>query len=164
DGNLWFTMTNSPNCAEIGRVNLSHNPIDITEWPLPAANSYPAGITLGSDGNLWFVEFFGNKIGQIIASGPSTGTITEWPVPTPNRGPIFITTGPDGNLWFTEEYRNLSTGEFGNTIGKFTITTKTFAEIEVPTQHSGPYGITVGPDGGIWFAEVFGNKIGRLDP
>ena len=34
----------------------------------------------------------------------------------------------------------------------------------IPSPHgnSGPAGITAGPDGALWFAEVVGNKIGRI--
>jgi streptogramin lyase len=39
----------------------------VTEFPLPTANSIPAGITAGPDGNLWFTEFNGNQIGRITA-------------------------------------------------------------------------------------------------
>jgi virginiamycin B lyase len=41
------------------------------------------GITLGSDGNLWFTERFANRIGKITTSG----TITEYDLPTPNAQP-----------------------------------------------------------------------------
>jgi virginiamycin B lyase len=41
--------------------------------------------------------------------------------------------------------------------------TFTFTEYVVPTPASGPWGITVGPDGAIWFTECqTGRKIGRL--
>ncbi|WP_202709354.1 hypothetical protein [Sporosalibacterium faouarense] len=35
------------------------------------------------------------------------------------------------------------------------------SEYNLPIEKSGPYGITVGPDGAIWFAEEV-NKIGQL--
>ncbi len=42
-------------------------------------------------------------------------------------------------------------------------------EFAVPTVHSIPEGITVGPDGNLWFTEEspccgFGNNIGRISP
>src|SRR5688572_14768365 len=70
----------------------------ITEFPLPAATSSALWITSGPDGNLWFTEFFGAKIGRITP----LGVITEFPLPTPpGVDPLGITAGPDGNLWFT---------------------------------------------------------------
>jgi virginiamycin B lyase len=53
---------------------------------------------VGADGNLWFTEELGNRIGRISPDG----TITEFTLPTANSGPIGITVGPDGNLCFTE--------------------------------------------------------------
>jgi len=37
----------------------------ITEFPVPTADSGPWAITAGPDGNLWFTEYDGNKIGRI---------------------------------------------------------------------------------------------------
>ncbi len=70
----------------------------ITEYALPTSNSGATGIASGPDGNLWFTEAGGNRIGRITASGE----ITEYPVPTWGSAPDAITSGPDGNLWFTE--------------------------------------------------------------
>ena len=70
----------------------------ITEFPIPTAASQPWWITAGPDGNLWFTEQNGNKIGRITPGG----TITEFTIPTAGSRPYDIATGPDGNLWFTE--------------------------------------------------------------
>ena len=80
----------------------------VTEFPVPTASSNPVGIASVPDGNLWFTEGQGNKIGKITTSG----VITEFPIPTINSGPVGITAGPDGNLWFAE-------GQ-GNKIGRIT--------------------------------------------
>jgi virginiamycin B lyase len=73
-----------------------------------AANYVPVGITLGSDGAMWFTLQTTAPavpapplIGRI---GP-TGAVTSigWqrvPVPAAYQ-PVSITSGPDGNLWFT---------------------------------------------------------------
>jgi choice-of-anchor A domain-containing protein len=37
-----------------------------------------------------------------------------------------------------------------------------FAEYPVPTANGGPWGITAGPDGKLWFTELNGNKIGVI--
>jgi hypothetical protein len=49
--------------------------VTITEYAIPTGGSQPIGITAGPDGNLWFTELSGNKIGKITTSG----TITEFP-------------------------------------------------------------------------------------
>src|SRR5215831_908848 len=74
-------------------------PVTITTYSVSGG---PAGITLGSDGAIWFTENAGNKIGRIT----NTGTLTEYDVPTPSSGIDNIASGPDGALWFTENERN----------------------------------------------------------
>lgn len=37
-----------------------------------------------------------------------------------------------------------------------------FHEYMIPNLNSGPYGITAGRDGAIWFTEQKGNRIGRI--
>ena len=43
----------------------------------PTANSGPAGITVGRDGALWFIEQIGNNIGRITTAGAVTETFTQ---------------------------------------------------------------------------------------
>jgi streptogramin lyase len=79
----------------------------------PSYGCTPTTITTGPDGNLWFTEAAGNKIGRITPAG----SIREFPLPTTCNdsmgcGPAGITAGPDGALWFTET--------IGNKIGRIT--------------------------------------------
>ncbi len=114
-------------------------------------NSGPDGIAAGPDGNLWFTENAGGRIGRITPSG----TITEFSAGiTPNSAPDGITAGPDGNLWFTEN--------FGGRIGRIT-PSGTVTEFSAGISfNSGPAGITAGPDGNLWFTEESGGQIGRI--
>jgi streptogramin lyase len=121
----------------------------VGEFTVPTPNSSPVGITAGPDGDVWFVEQAGNKVGRITPGG----TITELAIPTPASMPRDITAGPDGNLWFTESATNK--------IGRIT-TGGTITEFAVPTANSGPRDITTGPDGDLWFTEQTANKIGRI--
>lgn len=105
------------------------------EFPLSAPSS-PWAITSGPDGNLWFTEVTGNKIGKITTSG----TITTYSVLTSESAPFGITAGPDGNLWFSENG--------ADRIGKIT-TSGTVTEYPIASR---PGGVTSGPDGNIWFA------------
>jgi streptogramin lyase len=125
----------------------------INEFSIPTANSSPAFITNGPDGNLWFTEGNGNKIGQI---NPTTHSIFDFLVPTAGSLPLGIVTGPDNNLWFTEG--------LGNQIGTVNPSTHDFLEFPIPTANSQPSSITTGADGNLWFTETEGNNIGRIDP
>jgi len=59
------------------------------------AGATPFGITAGPDGNLWFTEANGNRIGRITPAG----VVTEFSAGiTAGATPYGITAGPDGNL------------------------------------------------------------------
>jgi virginiamycin B lyase len=125
------------------------------EFPLPNAGSQPNGIVTGPDGNLWFTEVAGNRIGRMAPGG----VITEFPLPTNSQGqssqPVAILVGPDGALWFTMSN--------SSRIGRIT-TAGDLSLFITPTGGSGPEGIAVGSDGNLWFTEIAVNKIGRLTP
>jgi streptogramin lyase len=125
----------------------------VNQFPIPTDGAVPSGITTGPDGNLWFTESNGNKIGEI---NPVTHVVSEFAVPMAGSYPYMITAGPDGNLWFTEYYVS--------TIGEFNPSTHAFSEYILPMTNSDPIGITVGPDGDLWFTEQGSNKIGEINP
>ena len=77
-----------------------------TTYSIPTASSAPTFLAIGADGNIWFTESTGNKIGIF---NPTTHKFTELTVPTANAQPWGITLGPDGNIWFTE----IATGKIG---------------------------------------------------
>src|SRR5215469_6247585 len=83
-------------------ATLSAQSVNITEYPVPTANSDPALITQGPDGALWFTEGLGNKIARVSTSG----AITEYPnicnCTVFAGSPYGITAGSDGALWFTD--------------------------------------------------------------
>jgi streptogramin lyase len=124
--------------------------LSVTEFPIPAADSNPFGITRGPDGNLWFTESLAGKIGRITPAG----VITEFSAGlTPGSQPAEITAGPDGNLWFTDQ--------FPDRIARIT-PAGVITEFSVGIAfNSRPLGITAGPDGNLWFTEGDG-KIGRI--
>lgn len=163
----------------------------IQEFALPDTKANPQYITLGPDGNIWFTEQMGNKIGKISPSG----VITEYPLP-PNSNPCGITAGPDGNVWFTEPpvgriARMNSSGAYNEyqisdisalpceiargpdaglwftepNAGKIGTITQTRGTLEYPVAaKAGLQGIAPGPDGNVWFAEAYANKIGKITP
>ena len=104
------------------------------EFPIPTAGSMPDGIALGLDGNLWFTEFAGNKIGMITPAG----SVTEFPLPTNSQGqssqPRVILRAPDGALWFT------MTND--SRIGRITTAGQT-SFFDTPTLSSGPEGLAM---------------------
>ncbi len=101
-GIAWFAVHQASPTAGIRASPTASIPaapaLSITEFPIPTVSSNATGIAAGPNGNLWFTESNGEKIGRISPSG----TITEFPVPTAYNQPDGITAGPGGTLWFTE--------------------------------------------------------------
>lgn len=196
DGKLWFTETGPAEpTADSGAENLGEisSTGDINVLPLPQADSDPAGITLGPDGNIWFTEANAGDVRRSTAEGSISD---PFPTSAANSMPGGIVTGPDGNLWFTEAAKcslgqlavggNLS--EFplsnaSNTPTEITVgadgklwfsednsdrigrstTGGTIDEFITPTGNSVPAGTALGPDCNVWFTETNANLIGRID-
>ena len=166
----------------------------MSEFPISTPNAGLAGIANGADGNLWFGEPDGNKVGRITPQGK----VDEFPVPIPSCPPYWITRRPGrqhlvrGNPRVTKsaashpERRNhrvrdpdpnpRPTGEHRGPDGNLWFTeqnankigritpTGAITEFPLPTPWAAPSGITSGPDGNIWFTEKAANKIGRITP
>jgi virginiamycin B lyase len=125
-------------------------------WAAPTISEFTTGsstgpeqMTLGPDGNVWFVETVANKIGRVTPAGVVT---TFWVGLSSSAGLAGITAGPDGNLWFTESSNDQ--------IGRIT-TSGVITEYSLDGG-SDPHGITAGPDGALWFAETTDDEIGRM--
>jgi streptogramin lyase len=150
DDKLYVTDTGM---AVLYRMDVEGN---VEEFAL-APSSQPRGITLGPDGNVWFVQYGNDKIGRITPSG----TITEFSIPNVpigGSGPNGITLGQDGNLWYTEQK--------GSRVGRIAVTPVdggydvNITPLNLPATGRFPKDITRGPDGDnhIWFTE----QIGRV--
>src|SRR5262249_15158718 len=146
------------------------------------------GLTLGPGNNIWFIELFHKKIGEITPSGKITQLRIKHFL-----GPNSITTGPDHNLWistFDNEVgritpRGVATyfhhkGEHiskvlgfhgaiylqeNDTIGRIATNGKFTGEFKLP-RHGHLQDITAGPDGNVWFTEQSGatDYVGFLTP
>jgi streptogramin lyase len=113
-------------------------PLTPTKYTIPTSGSAPTGITAGSDGNLWFTESAGGKIGRITPAG----TITEPMGATGLPGPTVISPGVKNMLWFTE---SAAVGELALPNGTVT---------QSPTLPGGdihrPGGVAVDSQGNAW--------------
>jgi streptogramin lyase len=151
DGNLWLT-TNGGGQGQpdwILRVSVRG---DVTKFqagsnPSAGFGTGPESITAGPDGNLWFTEFWTNRVGRLSPAG----TLTEFSIPTVDSAPRGIVSGPDGNVWFVESTRTRPA------IAR--ITTKgVITEYPITSGPSDlyPNDIITGPDGKLWFTEQAG--------
>jgi virginiamycin B lyase len=152
DGALWFTESQG---NKIGRITTAGI---FNEYPVPTANSYPFGITAGPDGALWFTESRGFRIGRITTGG----NITEFVTPD-FESPGDITVGPDGALWYTAPSVGITVDQtiFSGAIGRIT-TAGVFTNVTQTGLIINPLGITVGPDGALWFINLDGLELSRI--
>lgn len=157
---LILTASPAPAAARDMRdlaIDLSNS--RITEFIPPTPKSQPYGLTFGPDGNLWFTESGGNKIGRINLNDlgkPASpdAAIDEFPIPTAGSTPAYITAGPDGNLWFTEY--------MSHKIGRIT-PAGVFTEYPISAT-SNPIDITTGPDGYLWYLDDTDGNVGKMSP
>lgn len=86
----------------------------------------------GADGNLWFTEFRGDKVGRVSP----TGEVSEIPL----RDAYRIAAGPDGGLWIVS----------ADTIYRLS-TDGSSRAFRLPDSIRYPNEIISGPDGALWF-------------
>jgi virginiamycin B lyase len=153
----------APGGAVTKKGTITEFSVGITPGASRALAPWLEGITAGPDGNVWFTENVGGRIGRITP----TGEITEFPVVAPDRPrPGGITAGPDGNVWFTFTQQGSADGIGRITpTGEMTVFFLPLADIGDGTvSGASPSGVTTGPDGNLWFTEFTANGIGRITP
>ena len=143
---VWFTeqATNS-----VWSFNMrTHH---FTRYLLKTQFGFPFGIALDNQGNIWFTEFFGNKIGEITASG----NMTE--IAIPRQGytePSGITVGPLGRIWFTIPGVSEIVSYYH---GQFSFQNLTGLVLD-------PVGISLDQEGDIWMTQHGPNFITEFNP
>lgn len=161
DGNVWFAETSA---GDIGMLSPG-NPAQVHNYNL-AAGAAPESVTSGVDHNgnpvIWYTDPGNtsaprNKLGAISMAGVAAPEVT---LPNTFVGIASfvgftsqIVSDANGKLWFTEVNFNNTTQVLTGGIGSYDPVSQTWSEIVLPTGHE-PFGITVGPDGNIWFGDA----------
>ena len=150
---MWTALNSSNN---VYAFDTNGTPAPTQPASLPSTAPAPAGITVGSDSNVWVTAY---GTGQIFQFSPmSFALLNTYNAPGGAAAqPLNITSGSDGALWFTE-YNH-------GDIGRIT-TAGVTSTVPIPGPSSGPYAIASGPvaDGGVWFTMPTTGAIGRIDP
>lgn len=116
DGAIWATEYTTGKLVRFSTFSSAAQ----TEVPLPATTPQPNGspgpapgpraLAMGPDGNLWFTDQHGHRVGKINPAGPyTTAAITMYDLPagganTPGylAQPGGIAAGSDGNMWIAD--------------------------------------------------------------
>jgi len=120
----------------------------------PGSQAY--AIVTGPDGNLWFTEYTGMRIGVYNVT---TKLATEFgPLQSPATS---IAPGPDGNVWFAERAIDGSSTVIGRVTPAGVIT-----EYKATPVIGAVRAMSPGADGNVWFAKdgQGGPAVGKIDP
>lgn len=185
-GNVWFTERVS---NRIGYLDKSQT---IHEFPLPTKNGEVLGVDVDSSDTVWFAERFGNRIGWLTKEGRVTeipmpepdsepravfadskdriwytaragneigyydkkaGEFHGFKLPTDKARPAGLCEASDGSVYFIEMVAN----KIGKLVGSQIV------EYPTPTKFAAPFKCAVDQANNVWFTEVFGNAVGKLD-
>jgi virginiamycin B lyase len=155
DGNLWAVEELGVSGEEArGTIDrIAHKGKRIKRFPIPAPpftdQHLPAWDAAGPDGRVWFTEL--SRVYHDVGAITPDGTVSLYPLPGDSSNTGSVTTGIDGRIWVTEPDANRIT--VLNPDGSF------FKSISV---HQLPMGITIGPDGNMWFTNALSGEIGRI--
>jgi virginiamycin B lyase len=149
DGNFWFTLER----GEGDVVRLEPGTGKMTRFPVTTKHSDPYGLVIDREGDVWFTELNGHKVGKIDRE---TGELTEFDPPTAQAGPRRIQMDSQGKLWLTEFY--------ADKIARLDPAAMEFTEYDTELPGGFPYFILVDRRDQVWFNLLNGNTIGRFDP
>jgi len=166
DGNMWVTELVGNKIARITPDG------EVTEFPIPTYNSRPIAIVPEPGGKaMWFTEEAGNKVARIDMDGH----VTEFPVPKSQDNVLLAGLSFDNgrNLWVQQYVNQNDPNPAGpdhlikidkailaaepSDISKVRITF-----YPVPTSGTVMHRIILGPDGNMWFTEMYADKVGKL--
>jgi len=147
DGGVWYTAQGS---GELGWLDPKTG--EVKEVALGTGSS-PHGVIVGPDGAPWITDSGQNAIVRV---DPKTFEVKKFALPT-DRGNVNLNTAAfdkKGRIWFTGQ---------GGVYGRLDPATSEMRVWSAPNGH-GPYGITVTPDGAVYYASLAGSYVGRIDP
>ncbi|MGN6629620.1 MAG: Vgb family protein [Candidatus Nitrosocosmicus sp.] len=132
----------------------------ITEYVVPISCSQPVGLVVDKDNNLWIAA---DWAGYLLVFNQSSNTFSKT-VPLPNWHSVGLFGSMiwdmkfdnSGNLWFTDEK--------SNSIWKYLTKENKFERYLLPTRGGYPVSLVFDSSGRVWFTEIFGKKLGVLDP
>jgi virginiamycin B lyase len=147
DGSIWYTAQLS---GALGKLDPETG--ETRHIPLGSGSS-PHGVIVGPDGAPWITD---SGLNAIVRVDPETEEVQKFPLPSESGYANLNTAAfdPSGILWFT--------GQHG-IYGRLDPSTGDLQVYDAP-RGPGPYGITVTPDGGIYYASLAGSYVGRIDP
>ena len=147
DGTVWYT---AQHVSALGQLDPATG--ETHHIPL-GSGSAPHGVIVGPDGAPWVTD---SGLNAIVRVDPETEAVQVFPLPGDSGYANLNTAVFDHNgvHWFT--------GQSG-IYGRLDPSTGDMQVFDAP-RGRGPYGITVTPDGTIYYASLANSYVGRIDP
>jgi len=127
---------------------------DVRTIPL-GEGSAPHGVIVGPDKAAWVTD---SGLNAIVRVDPETFAVERWPLVEGGANLNTAVFDPHGILWFTGQ-----NGVVGRLDPAQQPPGTPLATVAAP-KGRGPYGITVTPDGTVYFASLAGSYLGRVVP
>jgi virginiamycin B lyase len=133
----------------------------ISEFVTPIPCNHPVGLVADKDNNIWVASGWS---GNILVFNPHSNTfvktiqIPNWPQQKGPFGSMIWDMGFDknGDLWFTDEKTN--------SIWKYFTKEGKFENYKLLAKGGYPLSFVFDSNNNIWFTQVFGKRLGLLDP
>ncbi len=115
--------------------------------------THPHNLVVSPKGEVWFT---GNQNARLVRLDPATGKLSTYMMPDSSvRDPHTMLFDEAGNAWFTAQQSH-AVGHLETRTGRI--------RLWRTANGSRPYGISIAPDGKVWF-DLFGtNQLGMIDP
>jgi virginiamycin B lyase len=125
----------------------------VTKYLLPKPEKFPNAVEVAPDGSVWFGEQTVPGVGHLYANG--TYFEYAWPFNySPSTTSIWGIAFWNGKVWVTDA--------LGAQLVSLDPSNGAVMVVKLPNINAFPYTITIGPDNSLWFAELYGSKLGKL--
>lgn len=132
----------------------------IKEYDVPYPCTQPVAIAAGNDGRIWTISTW---TGHIMIFNPASDSFTDF-----IEIPDWKTKGTFGSMAWSMEFDSAGdlwfTDQVNNAVRRYFVQEDRFEMYSVPTPGSYPLNIAFDSNGGVWFTEIFGKKLGYIDP
>ena len=146
DENVWFSEFTKD--GKIGKVDAKTG--KITKYAQPTPDSWPRRLKIDAQGNVWFCEYEGGKIGRF---DPKTETFKEFPLPGGRPSPYALEIDKNtGHLWISSLEMDTVT-EMDPATGKLITYPFLFSE-------NGMRDFFQDAEGRMWWGSQSNNRIG----
>lgn len=130
------------------------------EYLLPYDCSQPVALAIDKSNNVWIAATWSGYL--LVFDTESRSFIDSIEIPSWKAKGIFgsmvwgMEFDKESNLWFTDP--------LNNAIWKYFVNEQKFEIYKIPTVGSYPSQIAIDSQGKVWFSEIFGKKLGMVDP